>query len=94
MSDEMTRELVLPSIPSNIDPALGLYFQQLDEVLKELASSKNYLSGVALQEFSTEGDGFKDEDDFASDSAVAAASQQSIKAYVTAAIAAHVIAGH
>ena len=80
MSDEMTRELVLPSIPSNIDPALALYFQQLDEVLKELASSKAHISGLALQEFSTDGAGFLDEDNLASDSDTAAASQQSIKA--------------
>ena len=94
MPDELRRELVLPSIPSDLDPALALYFSQLDEVLKELASSKSYLSGVALQEFSTEGDGFKDEDDLVSDSETSVASQQSIKAYVAAAIAAHVVAEH
>lgn len=82
MADEMTRELVLPSIPQNLDPALELYMQQLNEVLKELASSKAYLSGVALQEFSTDGAGFKDEDDMASDSAIAVNSMQGTKAYI------------
>ena len=82
MADEMTRELVLPAVPQGLPQEVELYLRQLNEVLREVVSAKSYLSGLALEEFSTDGPGFKDEDDFSSDSATAAPSQQSVKALI------------
>ncbi len=84
MADEVTREISFPGIPQGIDDELKDYLLRMEEIIREIGIGASYLSDVTLQRFSTEGDGFKDEDDLVSDSDTAALSQQSAKAYIDA----------
>lgn len=87
MADEVQKELSFPVIPESVDTEMKEYLQRMHEIIQDISLGASYLSAVTLHEFSTDGDGFKDEDGMESDSAVAAPSQQSVKAYVDAQVA-------
>lgn len=87
MVDVVQKEISFPIIPVSVDPELEAYLLRIEEILREVSLGESHFTSVALQEFSADGAGFKDEDDMASDSDKAASSQQAIKAHVAAAIA-------
>ena len=82
MSDEVRSAISMPNIPDSFNQEQRAYLLDLERAIRGIATGRSFITGLTLQGFSTDGPGFLDEDNMASDSDTAAPSQQSLKAYV------------